>query len=66
MLGPGPELSPEMMIEFVRNDMRVIEIPVSYYARIGGSSKHSFGVWGVSKTALRMLVMVLKKKFGIS
>jgi UDP-N-acetylglucosamine diphosphorylase / glucose-1-phosphate thymidylyltransferase / UDP-N-acetylgalactosamine diphosphorylase / glucosamine-1-phosphate N-acetyltransferase / galactosamine-1-phosphate N-acetyltransferase len=66
LLGAGPELSPEMMIEFVRNDMRVIEIPVSYYARIGGSSKHSFGVWGVSRTALRMLVMVLKKKFGIS
>jgi UDP-N-acetylglucosamine diphosphorylase / glucose-1-phosphate thymidylyltransferase / UDP-N-acetylgalactosamine diphosphorylase / glucosamine-1-phosphate N-acetyltransferase / galactosamine-1-phosphate N-acetyltransferase len=65
LLGVGPELSPEMMIEFIRNDKRVIEIPVSYYARIGGSSKHSLGVWGVFKTALRMLVMVLKKKFGI-
>lgn len=65
LLGPGPELSPEMMIEFIRNDMRVIEIPVSYYARIGGSSKHSLGVWGVFKTAVRMLVMVLRKRFGI-
>jgi dTDP-glucose pyrophosphorylase len=66
LLGAGPELSPEMMIEFIRNDMRVIEIPVSYYARIGGSSKHSLGVWGVFKTALRMLVMVMKKRFGIT
>jgi glycosyltransferase involved in cell wall biosynthesis len=65
LLGAGPELSPEMMIEFIRNDMRVIEIPVSYYARIGGSSKHSLGVWGVSKTALRMLIMVMRKRLGI-
>jgi dTDP-glucose pyrophosphorylase len=64
LLGAGPELSPEMMIEFIRNDKRVIEIPVSYYARIGGSSKHSLGVWGVLKTASRMLVMVLRKRFG--
>ena len=59
----GPELSPEMMIEFVRRNMRVIEIPVSYYARIGGASKHSRGVWGVGRTAARMLKMTLRKRF---
>ena len=35
-IGKGPEFSPEMMIEFIRNNNRVIEIPVSYYTRLGG------------------------------
>jgi hypothetical protein len=30
-----------MMIEIVRSEGRVIEIPVSYYRRRGGESKHS-------------------------
>ena len=64
LTGVGPELSPEVMIEFIRNDQRVIEIPVSYYARIGGASKHSLGVWGTFKTAIRMLIIVLRKRFG--
>jgi len=64
LTGIGPELSPEVMIEFIRNDQRVIEIPVSYYPRIGGTSKHSLGVWGTFKTGIRMLIIVLRKRFG--
>lgn len=63
-IGSGPEFSPEMMIEFIRNNLRVIEIPVSYYGRIGGLSKHSRGFKGVLKTAAKMLVLVLKKRFS--
>lgn len=57
----GPEFSPEMMIEFIKANKRAIEIPVSYYKRIGGASKHSKSMWGVFKTAVRMFSLVIKK-----
>lgn len=60
----GPEFSPEMMIEALRARLRVIEIPISYHARVGGESKHSDGFFHVSKTALRMLRLILAKRFG--
>ncbi|MBF0110054.1 MAG: glycosyltransferase [Magnetococcales bacterium] len=63
-VGQGPEFSPEMMIEFIRNNKRVIEIPVSYFRRVSGESKHSRGILGVSKTAWRMLVLTLRKRFS--
>lgn len=52
-----------MMIEFMMNNKRVIEIPVSYYKRIGGTSKYSQSFCSVFKTAMRMLFLVLKKRF---
>jgi dTDP-glucose pyrophosphorylase len=63
--GTGPEFSPEMMIEALRARLRVIEIPVSYHARVGGESKHSSGFLHVSKTALRMLRLILAKRLGL-
>ena len=63
-IGLGPEFSPEMIIEFLRNDKRVIEIPVSYYGRIGGASKHSENFSAIFKTGLKMLSLILKKKFA--
>jgi glycosyltransferase involved in cell wall biosynthesis len=65
-IGLGPEFSPEMIIEFLRNDKRVIEIPVSYYGRIGGASKHSENFSAIFKTGLKMLSLILKKKFASS
>jgi dTDP-glucose pyrophosphorylase len=59
----GPEFSPEMMIEIMRARRRVIEIPVSYFARASGTSKHSDSYWKLTKTALRMLKMVIQKRF---
>jgi len=56
----GPEFSPEMMISTLASKKRIIEIPVSYYRRIGGESKHSKTVLGVAKTALSMLRLTLK------
>jgi dTDP-glucose pyrophosphorylase len=63
-IGLGPEFSPEMIIEFLRNDKRVIEIPVSYYSRIGGASKHSENLSAIIRTGLRMLSLILKKRFS--
>jgi dTDP-glucose pyrophosphorylase len=63
MQGVGPEFSPEMMIEVLRARGRVIEIPVSYYPRAGGESKHSDNYWKLSRTALRMLRTIFMKRF---
>jgi hypothetical protein len=63
MNGTGPEFSPEMMIEVLRARGRVIEIPVSYYPRTGGSSKHSGNYWKISRTAMRMLRTIIHKRF---
>jgi hypothetical protein len=58
----GPEFSPEMMIEVLRAKKRLIEIPVSYHPRAGGASKHSAGLAHVSRTALRMLRVIVAKR----
>ena len=52
------------MIEFIRNNKRVIEIPVSYYTRLGGKSKHSESKVAILKTGLKMLSLILKKKLN--
>ena len=61
---PGPAFSPEMMVEVLRHRLRLIEIPVHYYARSGGESKHSAGYWKVSRTALKMLRAIFRKRFS--
>lgn len=58
--------SPEMMIEIVRSEGRVIEVPVSYYRRRGGESKHSSSRWHSVRTGLRMLALILRKRFNVS
>ena len=58
--------SPEMMIEIVRSEGRVIEIPVSYYRRRGGESKHSSSRWHSVRTGLRMLKLILRKRANVS
>ena len=58
--------SPEMMIEIVRSEGRVIEIPVSYYRRRGGESKHSSSRWQSVRTGLRMLNVILRKRLNLS
>jgi len=63
-IGLGPEFSPEMIIEFIKNNKRVIEIPVSYYARIGGASKYSKNSLAIVRTGLRMISLILKKRIS--
>ncbi|MFN5464725.1 MAG: glycosyltransferase family 2 protein [Cyanobacteriota bacterium] len=60
--GLGPEFSPEMMIELLRARKRIIEIPISYYDRASGVSKHSDNYFKISKTALKMLRIIFKKR----
>ncbi len=42
----------------------MVEIPVSYYLRTGGASKHSANYGHLAKTASKMLRMILKKRFA--
>jgi hypothetical protein len=58
--------SPEMMIEMLRVEGRVIEIPVSYYRRRGGESKHSSSRWHSVRTGFRMLNVILRKRLNLS
>ena len=58
--------SPEMMIEMIRAGGRVIEIPVSYYRRRGGESKHSSSRWHSVRTGLRMLRLIAEKRLNLS
>lgn len=60
--GVGPEFSPEMIIEAMCANKRIIEIPVTYSSRIGGESKLSGGIAATSKTALRMLALIVSRK----
>lgn len=62
--GVGPEFAPEMVIEVLRRHRRVIEIPVSYYPRIAGVSKHSTGYPQLAKTAYRMLKLIVSRRLG--
>lgn len=57
--------SPEMMIEMLRAQGRVIEIPVSYTRRRGGVSKHSSSRWQSVRTGLRMLRLILAKRLNL-
>jgi NDP-sugar pyrophosphorylase family protein len=57
--------SPEMMIEMLRVQGRVIEVPVSYYRRRGGASKHSASRWHSIRTGLRMLRLILRKRLNL-
>lgn len=58
----GPEFSPEMIIEAMRYNKRIIEIPVTYSGRIGGESKFSSSIFANARTALRMLRLIIIKK----
>ncbi|NVM21762.1 MAG: glycosyltransferase [Desulfobacterales bacterium] len=58
----GPEFSPEMMVEVLRAKRRVLEIPVSYFQRVSGESKHSGTYRRKMKTGLRMLFLMFKRR----
>ncbi len=60
--GVGPELSPEMMIAALQARLRIIEVPVSYHRRRAGASKHSANYLHISRTALRMLKTIARKR----
>lgn len=59
---PGPAFSPEMICEGYRHGLRVVEIPVHYYARLGGESKHSDSTMKLAKTAMKMFFTIIRKR----
>lgn len=60
----GPEFSPEMMVEVLRSERKIIEIPVTYRPRIGDISKHSGSKLAILKTGTKMLWLILKRRLG--
>ncbi len=63
LVGKGPEFAPEVMLELLSKQRRVIEVPVSYYPRLAGDSKLSGSYFNSAKTALKMLALILRKRF---
>ncbi|MCX5693733.1 MAG: sugar phosphate nucleotidyltransferase [Candidatus Omnitrophica bacterium] len=62
----GAAFSPEMIIEAMRHNKRIIEIPVTYSGRIGGESKFSKNIFANTQTAFRMFrLIVIKKLFDL-
>lgn len=57
----GAAFSVEMMIELLKADLKVVEIPVGYYPRYGGESKHSAGRIQNIKTGLQMVSVIFRK-----
>lgn len=66
----GPGFSPEMIIELMNFNMRIIEIPVTYHGRLAGVSKFSGSFFIVVSTGLRMLKLIISKRlekwFGLT
>ena len=60
----GPGFSPEIICECLRHGIRVIEVPISYHARVAGESAHSASLWQVSKTALKMFRCIFRKRLS--
>ncbi len=58
----GPEFSPEMMVEVLNSNMRIIEIPVNYHRRISGTSKYSVNILANIITGLKMIFLILHKR----
>jgi dTDP-glucose pyrophosphorylase len=61
----GAPFGPEMVIEMMRARRRVIEVPVNYYRRRAGESKHSASLWQSAGTGMRMLRTILKRRLDL-
>lgn len=61
----GPEFSPEMMVEVLRAERKIIEIPVTYRPRIGDVSKHSGSKLAILKTGTKMLWLIFRRRLGL-
>lgn len=59
----GSHFSPEMIIEALKTDLKVIEIPVNYRKRVGAGKITSAGKWKAFKVGLKMLWLIFSRKF---
>jgi glycosyltransferase involved in cell wall biosynthesis len=50
----------EMVVKAARQNARIVEVPVSYHARVGGVSKVSGTLRGTILTGYRMITLTLK------
>jgi NDP-sugar pyrophosphorylase family protein len=57
---PGQEFAVQMMVEMLRARRRIIEVPVSYYARQGGESSRNKTLVSQMRVATRMLRTIAK------
>jgi hypothetical protein len=53
---------PDMMIAALKQQVKIIEIPVNYRGRIG-ESKITGSFKGAWKTGLRMIMLILRQRF---
>ena len=60
LVSSGPEFAVEMMLALISTRQRIIEIPISYFNRIGGESKHSGNFISKAITACRMMKVTLR------
>ena len=63
IISDNTSFAPELTIEFINSGCRVIEIPVNYYPRNMGVSKFSGTFLRSATTALKMLRIILIKRF---
>ena len=63
LISDSAAFAPELTIECINNGFRVIEIPVNYYPRNMGVSKISGTYIKSGVTALKMLKIILQKRF---
>ncbi len=58
----GPSFSPAMMCEALMKGARCVEVPINYWPRLGGESKHSESFLKVAKTAWGMFRVITRKR----
>jgi len=56
--------SPEMIIEALKSNLKVIEVPVNYKKRVGKGKITSAGKWKAFKVGLRMIWLIFIRKFS--
>jgi len=58
----GNHFSPEMIIEALKANLKVVEIPINYRKRVGKGKITSAGKWKAFKLGLKMIWLIFKKK----
>ena len=53
----GSEFQPELMIKLIQKKIRILEIPVNYYKRVG-NSKITYNFFASLKLAIRMIYLI--------
>ena len=60
----GSHFSPEMILEALKANLKVVEIPVNYRKRIGKGKITSASKFKAFKVGLKMLWLIFSRKFG--